>query len=262
MTIQEMREKKKEKGYSYEQISELSGVPLGTVHKIFGGETRSPRYATLQALENVFREDAGGRVREAQRYESSKQQGEYTVDDYYAFPEERRVELIDGVVYDMCSPALVHQRIAGEIFWQISDFIRGKGGECLPVMSPIDVRLGCDDKTMVQPDVLIVCDRSKVMRWGIMGAPDFVLEVLSPSTKRKDCIKKLDKYMEAGVREYWMIDPDRRKLIIYQFESEVYPVVCGLSGKAAVGIFDGQLQIDLDLVRELIQEFPDEGGRD
>ena len=221
MTIEEMKRIKKEKGYSYAQIARMSKVPLGTVQKVFSGETASPRYDTLMALESFFMgEDMEGSLlrEEAAVYKVNRRQGEYSVEDYYALPEDKRVELIDGVFYDMSAPSFVHQRIGGEIYRQIANFIFENRGSCIPLMSPVDVRLDCDDKTMVQPDVVLLCDQGKIMKWGIMGAPDFVLEVLSASTKRKDCIKKLDKYMEAGVKEYWMIDPYQRKLIVYEFE--------------------------------------------
>ncbi len=260
MTIEEMKEIKRQKGYSYAQIAQLTGVPLGTVQKIFCGETQSPRYDTLLALERFFAGEAFAFVlrESAPEYGSVKKQGEYTVEDYYALPDERRVELIDGVIYDMSAPTCNHQLIGGEIHRQIANYIHGNKGKCIPMMSPVDVRLDCDNKTMVQPDVLILCDRSKMKRWGILGAPDFILEVLSPSTKRKDCIKKLEKYREAGVKEYWMIDPYKRKVIIYQFELEMYPTVCGIEGKIPVGLYEGNLIIDMDIVKEMIADYPEE----
>lgn len=257
MTVEEMRVFKKQRGYTYEQIAELSGVPLGTVQKIFSGETQSPRYATLQALERVFgdmKQEASG-VREASACGIGKKQGEYTIEDYYALPEEHRAELIDGVIYDMSAPTTGHQGAAGEIYRQIANFIAERRGGCNVFVSPVDVQLDCDDRTMVQPDVMILCDKNKIKRWGILGAPDFVLEILSASTKRKDCIKKLDKYMEAGVREYWIIDPDKETLLVYQFEQELYPAIYGLNGSVPVGIYDGRLQINLDMVRELLEEY-------
>ncbi|MBR5800819.1 MAG: Uma2 family endonuclease [Lachnospiraceae bacterium] len=260
MTIEEMKAIKRQKGYSYAQIAELTGVPLGTVQKIFCGETQNPRYDTLLALERFFAGESHTYVlrENSPEYGSSKKQGDYTVDDYYALPDERRVELIDGVIYDMSAPTCNHQLIGGEIYRQIANYIRGNKGKCIPMMSPVDVRLDCDNKTMVQPDVLILCDRSKMKRWGIMGAPDFILEVLSPSTKRKDCIKKLEKYREAGVKEYWMIDPYKRKVIIYQFEQEMYPMVCGIEGKIPVGLYEGNFMIDMDIVKEMIADYPEE----
>ena len=262
MTIQEMKEKKREKGYSYALMAELSGVPLGTIQKIFSGETVSPRYDTLKALEELFQDKpVVSEAAAVYRTNSEHSQGNYTIDDYRALPEEQRVELIDGVFYDMSAPSFVHQRIGGEIYRQIANFIFENRGSCIPLMSPVDVRLDCDDKTMVQPDVVLLCDQGKIMKWGIMGAPDFVLEVLSASTKRKDCIKKLDKYMEAGVKEYWMIDPYQRKLIVYEFEKESYPAVYGLGGQVPLGLFEGKLLIDMDLIGDMVQDYPD-GGRE
>lgn len=256
MTIEDMKRMKQEKGYSYAQIAQMSGVPLGTVQKVLGGETASPRYDTLMALESFFKREMGtGLVKEeAVLYSSFSKQGEYTIKDYYALPEDKRVELIDGVFYDMAAPAPVHQRIGGELYRQIANFIFENKGSCIPFMSPVDVRLDCDDKTMVQPDVIILCDKNKIMKWGIMGAPDFVVEVLSPSTKRKDCIKKLDKYREAGVKEYWMIDPYKRKVIVYEFEKESYPMVYGMDGQIPVGIYEGKLFIDMILIRDMISD--------
>ena len=118
------------------------------------------------------------------------------------------------------------------------------------LLQHIRVQLDCDNRTMVQPDVIIVCDTDIIIDRCVFGAPDFVLEVLSPSTRRKDCVKKLDKYMEAGVREYWMVDMKQNKVIIYQFESETYPVIYGFEQPIPVGIYDGKLKIDMKLIWE------------
>ena len=199
MTIEEMRRRKKELGYSYEQIAELSGLPLGTVQKVLGGVTKSPRYDTLKALEGVFGNKMDMMIREARaaymtelEYEKSRQGG-YTLDDYFALPEEKHAELIDGVFYDMAAPNSVHQAFVGQVYRKLADYIDKKGGSCVPMSSPLDVQLDCDEKTMVQPDVMVVCDRGKFRRGVVYGAPDLVVEVLSRSTRRKDMMLKLSK---------------------------------------------------------------------
>ena len=251
MTIQEMKEKKREKGYTYVQMAELSGVPLGTIQKIFSGETESPRYDTLQALERLFTEIPV--VQEGTFYQADRN-GSYTLDDYYALPEDQRVELIDGYFYEMLAPTFGHQTIGGEIYRQIANYIMDKGGSCRPFIAPVDVQLDCDERTMVQPDVGIVCDPSKIKRFGIYGAPDFLVEVISPSTKKKDYTKKLAKYMEAGVREYWILDPYQKRLLVYFFEGDVFPVIYGFDQPVPVGIYNGDLVIDFSNIAKWIEE--------
>lgn len=277
MTLEEMKRIKQEQGYTMAQLSEYSGVPIGTLQKIFSGETAHPRYATRQALEQVLRNpdvEASEPCDAAQGYRGTqtdcvmeaaavygakkeKRQGEYTVEDYYAWPEDQRVELIDGVIYIMEAPGFVHQNVATEMLFHIKSYIQKKGGDCIPLLSPVDVRLDCDDKTMVQPDLIILCDKDKIKRWGIMGAPEFVLEILSKSTRRKDCIKKLQKYGDAGVKEYWLIDPEKKVLLVYDFANDNLPCIYPLSGKVGLALYGGELEIDLDEIASVIQDWPE-----
>ena len=287
-----MKKRKLELGYSYRQISELSGVPFGTVQKIFRGATKAPRYETLCALEKVFTQPpSGGAVlhESPSTYiyrqspdtvgaigESSpayyymdntrhafqgKKQGEYTLEDYYALPDERRVELIDGVIYDMSAPTSIHQILCAEISYLLTSYIHSKKGDCISLVSPVDVQLDCDDKTMIQPDVIVVCDRSKIIKRCIYGAPDFVIEILSPSTKRKDMFIKLSKYKNAGVREYWLIDPDKKQVVVYDFGHDDSISVYGFDSQVPVGIFEGECVIDFVALYDYISflyETPEE----
>ena len=270
MTLEEMRQIKQERGYSLAQLSEYSGVPLGTLQKIFSGETEHPRYATRRALEQVLTEKSvydmsnpengsPPTVREAGAYtvDRPRKSGEYTLEDYYTLPDEQRAELIEGILYNMAAPSFVHQHLLGKLFTQISSFIESKNGDCLPMMAPVDVCLDCDDRTMVQPDILILCDRSKICKWGIMGAPDFCLEIVSESTRRKDYIKKLQKYVDAGVREYWILDPQRRMLVTYDWRDDFTAHMVPLQGKVGLALYQEELQINLDEIARLIQNYPD-----
>lgn len=180
--------------------------------------------------------------------------GNYTVDDYYTLPDDIRVELIDGFFYDMALPTTIHQRIATEISRQTDNFIINNHGECMVFGAPVDVQLDNDDRTIVQPDMTIVCDKSKDNGVRIVGAPDFVLEVISPSTAKKDYILKLKKYKNAGVREYWILDAYKEKITIYYFEKSDNPVVCGLNEKQSIRIYQGKLWIDFTRIREWIRE--------
>lgn len=283
MTITEMNERKRELGYTDARISELSGVPLSTVRKVLGGITKAPRYDTIKALEKVLGKETAASgynsrisdnettafsydscitsgapqgVREVQPAYSTKKQGEYTLEDYLAIPDERRVELIDGVIYDMSSPLGHHQIIAGQIYFHLVSYISGKGGPCIPFIAPIDVQLDCDDKTIVQPDVLILCDRSKYTPQRIVGAPDFVVEVLSKSTREKDMFLKLNKYRSAGVREYWMVDPDKKTVIAYHFENDDDLSVYTFRDKVPVGIYGGDCVIDFAPIDDYVSQLP------
>lgn len=269
ITLADIIRIKEERGYSVSKLSEYSGVPVGTLQKLLRGESANPREATLLALEKVLYGDEAlypgksysyqsesatpGCVMEAALYQAKKQ-GEYTLEDYYALPDERRVELIDGVIYDMAAPFPLHQLIAGVVHAKILDFIEENGGNCIPFIAPTDVQLDCDNRTMVQPDVLILCDRKKLKKFGIYGAPDFVLEVLSKSTKKKDMTIKLAKYLEAGVREYWAIDPEKRLLIVYASQEDGIPHIYPLQGNIGIGIYGGRLQISLDRINRIIEE--------
>ena len=178
-------------------------------------------------------------------------QGSYTLEDYLALPDEQRAELIDGVFYDMGAPSIPHQLIGGAVYAILRDFLMRKGASCMPFVSPVDVQLDRDNRTILQPDVMIVCDRSKITYTRIFGAPDFVMEVLSPATKTKDMLIKSAKYKHAGVREYWMVDPRQELTIKMLFlkADEEYPdgdtqvEVISFDDPVPVSVLGGELSI-------------------
>ena len=270
MTMDEMQRARRVLGYSYAELAEKAGLPLSTVQKIFGGITKSPRYKTIAAIERVlmYPEDLPGTVsvpaaeicqpdlvREPSvQYGTSpvkKKQGEYTIDDYLALPDDVRYELIDGVLIKMDSPSRSHQSIAGFLFHKIYSFIEENDGPCTPYIAPLDVQLDKDNRTMVQPDVMIVCDHDVETDKRLFGAPDFIAEVLSPSTRRKDIVIKLVKYMDAGVREYWVIDPDGHRVITYLFgkdENDISFASYSMLEDIPIGIYDGKCVINFSKV--------------
>lgn len=175
----------------------------------------------------------------------------FTLEDYYALPKEWRVELIDGVFYDLAEPDLAHQGMTGALHWELMNYMKTHKGQCLPLIAPFDVRLDRDDRTMVRPDVAVVCDRNKAGNGRcVFGAPDFIIEVLSEATRKKDLGIKLEKYRGAGVKEYWVIDLKGRRVITYDFVRQGQPCLYGLDRVVPVGIFHGECQINFSEICE------------
>jgi len=140
----------------------------------------------------------------------------YTYSDYAAWDDGLRWELVDGAAYMMSpSPTWRHQELSANLSGQLYNYLKGK--PCSVLNAPLDVRLNADttDDTVVQPDIIVVCDRSKLCETGCVGAPDMVIEILSPSTSRLDRTLKFNKYLQAGVREYWIVDPDTKTISVH-----------------------------------------------
>ena len=135
-------------------------------------------------------------------------------------PEGQRAELIDGELYLVDVPTRKHQEIVGGVFNAIYNHIAEHNGSCKVYVSPLGVRLFADDSTYVEPDICVICDQDKLNDEGCNGAPELVVEVTSPSTRSRDCLLKFMTYKAAGVKEYWLIDPERDILDVYYFETE------------------------------------------
>jgi len=153
-----------------------------------------------------------------------KEERHFTYADYkeWELDEGERFELINGEAYAMAAPNTKHQEILTEIFGQIYIYLRGKTCKVLP--APFDVRLFYEedesDDTVVQPDIVVICDTTKLGPEGCRGAPDLVVEVLSPSNTAIEMGRKLELYREAGIREYWVIDPENKTLTVYCFQAD------------------------------------------
>ncbi len=149
----------------------------------------------------------------------------YTEEDYYNLPENVRADLIDGQIYYHAAPSRRHQRILGFLFNHISNHINSKGGPCEVYPAPFAVKLFAeDDKTIVEPDISIICDPNKLTDRGCTGAPDWIIEIISPSTSSHDYIRKLNLYADSGVKEYWIVDPERKRIFVYFLENTKFEV--------------------------------------
>lgn len=144
----------------------------------------------------------------------------YTIDDIYALPDGERAELIDGKIYYMAPPSWTHQKISMFLSTEISSYIKNKDGKCEVVAAPFAVFLNKDDINYVEPDISIICDPSKLDEKGCQGAPDWIIEIVSHGSRSMDYYKKLLKYNTAGVREYWVVDPEKKLVTVYRFERE------------------------------------------
>lgn len=166
------------------------------------------------------------RINEAAKdYKYDRYGNQHTYTDYSSWDDGERWELIDGIAYMMSAPSVAHQSISGEIFRQLANFLHGK--QCKVFAAPFDVCLfakGDGDDTVVQPDLLVVCDQSKLDEKRCNGAPDMIIEILSPSTSSHDRIRKLNKYMQAGVQEFWIVDPEHKDVTAYFLIDGVYVV--------------------------------------
>ena len=144
----------------------------------------------------------------------------YTIEDIYALPEGQRAELIDGRMYMMSPPNTRHQRLVGNLYAAIHNHIKAKGGSCEVFPAPFAVFLNEDDRNYVEPDISVICDKDKLDDRGCNGAPDWIIEVTSPSNPQHDYGIKLFKYRTAGVREYWVVNPQKNTVMVYDFENE------------------------------------------
>lgn len=166
-----------------------------------------------------------------------------TLEQYEALPEEYRVEIFDGAIYDMASPSQEHQTILTELLVFIRTYLKKNGGNCQVFPAPFDVKLSDKPLTIVQPDLMVVCDTNKLDGKRCNGAPDFIIEIVSPSNPADDYIRKLYYYKNAGVREYWIVDSRRKIVTVNYFEGSILNVQYSFDSTIKVNISE-DLYID------------------
>jgi Uma2 family endonuclease len=171
------------------------------------------------------------------------EENSYTYADYrqWNLAEGERFELVEGAAYAMSSPTTVHQAISGELFRQIANYLHKK--PCRVFSAPYDVRLFYredeHDDTVVQPDISVICDEKKLGPEGCRGAPDLVIEVLSPSNTSEEFIRKLNLYLKAGVREYWIVSPKEKIVQVNLLENNAYRSVVYKDGALPASVLEG-----------------------
>jgi Uma2 family endonuclease len=171
------------------------------------------------------------------RISEFEENGRYTYADYLEWEGPERYQLINGEAFMMASPTVAHQALAMELSIQFGNWLRGK--PCRVFAAPLDVRLFPEednsDNTVVQPDVLVVCDKDKLGKGSINGPPDLVIEILSPSNSNKEMFLKFHYYMEAGVKEYWVIDAEEKRILVHINENGRY-ISTGYKENACISV--------------------------
>lgn len=172
-----------------------------------------------------------------------------TLEQYEALPEDARVEIFDGQIYSMASPTQDHQTISMELSTILNTYLKRKKGSCRVFHASFDVKLNDAPLTIVQPDLMIVCDKDKLDGKRCNGAPDFIIEIVSPGNPSDDYIRKLYYYKNADVREYWIVDPCRKIVTVNYFEGNLLNVQYSFESTIKVNIYD-----------DLYINFPDIAG--
>ena len=174
-----------------------------------------------------------------------------TLEQYEALPAGERIEVFDGIAYNMASPSQIHQSISMQLSTIIHNYILRRKGACSIFSAPFDVLLSDRPLLIVQPDIMVICDKSKLDGKRCNGAPDFIIEIVSPGNPADDYIRKLYYYQKAGVREYWIVDPRRRMVTVNCFQENLLNIQYSFDSAVRVGIFDDLIIDFRDLARLL-----------
>lgn len=163
----------------------------------------------------------------------------YTSKDYWNLPEGERAELINGKFYAMSPPSRIHQKLSTKLCSVLDSYITSRKGECEVYHAPFAVNLDAEDKNWVEPDISVICDKNKLTDSGCLGAPDLIIEVVSPSSRKMDYVLKNALYDQAGVKEYWVVDPSKSFTIVYYYQAEDFsPTIIPFDHQLNCGIFE------------------------
>ena len=282
LDIEKLRERKKKLKLTTAEIASMAELPVSTVSKIMTGETKNPSYVTIEKINEVLaRKEMLRRIyvyfeslKEfiALNPEKSIDQIEYgrkyfkehskdydfsgdiygnlaldkqkiTLENIHQLGEDKQIELLDGHLIYNEAPNVKHQLLVQNIGRVIDAYISANNGNCRMFNVGINLYFEDDDNTLLIPDIVVLCDDSKLGESGITGSPDWIIEVVSPSTRRADYNNKMHKYMCQGVREYWIIDPEKERVTTYIQGEPMMAYVYGFEDVIPVYIYDGQLEI-------------------
>lgn len=176
----------------------------------------------------------------------------YTEYDYYSLPENTRAELIEGQLYYQAAPSRAHQEILNFLNTELNIYVRSKGGDCRIYPAPFAVKLHPDKHTIVEPDITVICNHSKLTDQGCTGAPDWIIEIVSPGNPSNDYIRKLYLYADAWVKEYWIVDPRSETIFVYYLAQENFkPKAYSFQDTVTANLF-GDLQINFSQLTKLL----------
>jgi len=175
---------------------------------------------------------------------------EFTAEDIENLPEDVRAELIDGRLFFMETPRTIHQRLLGKLLFKLQQYIDENGGNCEVIPAPFAVRIQDERKNFLEPDLVVVCDPEKIKEDGCHGAPDLIIEITSESTRKRDYGTKMLKYRTAGVKEYWIVDPQKKTVLVYWYEDEEKNCLYGWQDEIEFHLFPG-LKVQVDKLADM-----------
>ena len=268
--IETLNKRRKELGLTYEDLSVKTGIPVSTIQKIFGGYTKSPRYNNLVALEQALIYAPRGELAPGlhdERFEQMEieeealvyyeNRGPYTVADLKAREDGEHYELIEGFYCVRGCPSIRHQVIISSLLATFMTYIRAHEGPCLVLPPDTGLAPEDDEKTYLKPDLAVVCDYEKMNAEELIRGPELTVEVVSPTSRQRDFYTKARLYENFGVREYWIVDPKKEKVTVYQYgENESDIDLYTFDEMIPVGIFGGDLTIDFAPIKAALAALP------